>query len=321
MLMAENNVGEKILAYDCVKQEKESWYCPGCKGEVRLKRGKLIAAHFAHTTLGDCQVFSEGESPEHLAGKQLLFEWLKGSEMEAYLPGLKQRPDVLLGNMAVELQCSSLCFERFIERTKTYLAHNYYPFWILGKKFHPKKHLSRFQKACCYDHPIRGVSSWLMSEKTKELWLCCQIDWHYQHGNRHEKVIFSYETHTLRQVFQTAVPPKVSKHWQISDFKEVLSRKLTQREPGILKIQEKLYLKGNHLSQLPTWCYESSRFFFFFEEELLYYRWLFIEEPTYERWLQAIEETEATWYFPLISKERILHEVYQECLCLVDGIK
>jgi hypothetical protein len=41
-------------------------------------------------------------------------------QVEAYLPTLKQRPDLLIGKIAIEIQCSPLPIKRLVERTETY---------------------------------------------------------------------------------------------------------------------------------------------------------------------------------------------------------
>ena len=68
-------------------------------------------------------MFSEGETEEHLSAKELLYEWLTDEtiEIEAYLPDLQQRPDLLVGKTAIEVQCSALSWSRFVQRTEKYL--------------------------------------------------------------------------------------------------------------------------------------------------------------------------------------------------------
>ena len=322
LFVAENQFGIKIWAKDLAGPTCVDWYCPGCKGRVQLKKGKLIAAHFAHVALEDCQSFSEGETTEHLSGKLLLHQWAPNSELEAYLPELKQRPDVLWGNIAFEFQCSSLSFERFLERTEIYVSHRYYPWWLLGQQFHPKKRLSQFQKACCYYDQKLGVKLWLLSENDQEIRLCYQFQWHYQNGYNYEIQVFNYRRDSLRAILSNKIMDKQSnREWDIFAFQGVLKRKLCQREAKILAAQEKLYLQGGHLLHLPQWCYEDSRYFFFFEEELLYLRWLYLKSSTYNQWLFLIEKDYFNWFFPLIPKEKILQAIYFECRILASSKK
>ena len=112
MLIATNKTNEQILADKALCKTK-TYYCPSCQNRVHLKAGSTIRPHFAHYKKEACAAFSEGETEEHLLGKQQLYDWLVGLghsvEMEAYLPELMQRPDLLLeGKIAIEFQCSGL---------------------------------------------------------------------------------------------------------------------------------------------------------------------------------------------------------------------
>lgn len=117
-----------------------------------------MQAHFAHYRKENCAVFSEGETEEHLKGKLELAKYLKKSEemvqLEAYLPDLKQRPDILIEKsnekIAIEFQCSPITIEKMTERTQGYLEADYDVIWILGTHFSYKKHLTNLHKAGLY---------------------------------------------------------------------------------------------------------------------------------------------------------------------------
>lgn len=136
----------------------DNFYCPSCKGRVYLKIGRINRPHFAHYQNQDCHAFSEGETAEHLEGKLQLATYLKMREakvqIEAYLPELQQRPDILFEKegrkIAVEFQCSALSIEKIVERTEGYLDANYEVIWILGNYFRYTNKLTAFQKACLY---------------------------------------------------------------------------------------------------------------------------------------------------------------------------
>lgn len=163
MLIALDEKSKLIQAHKKLKR-KRSYYCPACNEKVYLKIGEIIQPHFAHFTKSQCSVFSEGETEEHLKGKQLLadtFERINKQknknlriEIEAYLPKLKQRPDLLVctedEKYAIEFQCSSLSVENVLRRTKGYQEHGYDVIWVLGSKFAYKRSLTSFQKACMY---------------------------------------------------------------------------------------------------------------------------------------------------------------------------
>ncbi|EOA3459960.1 competence protein CoiA [Enterococcus hirae] len=121
MMVAIDKHGKRYLATTCTK--RQSLFCPACKEPVILKTGQQKTAHFAHKNLQDCFGFSEKETTEHLQLKKYFFEWCRQfvthpPVLEAYLPALRQRPDILCGDLAIEIQCSVLAYERMKERTK-----------------------------------------------------------------------------------------------------------------------------------------------------------------------------------------------------------
>ena len=155
MLIATNNKNDQILAAkDLCKLE--TYICPSCQSPVHLKAGSVMRAHFAHFQKEACDVFSEGETEEHLRGKQQLYDWLVGLghkvEMEAYLPQIMQRPDLLLKldreEIAIEFQCSGIAIEKVRERTEGYLNNGYKIIWVLGENFSYERKLTAFQKVC-----------------------------------------------------------------------------------------------------------------------------------------------------------------------------
>lgn len=115
-----------------------------------FEKGKEKCAHFAHQKSDNCSVFSERESKEHLQLKECFMDWLGQSVepvfLEAYLPRLRQRPDILLANLAIEIQCSRLSHQRFIERTQNYLNNSYQVWWILGNSFLGQSQFSLIEK-------------------------------------------------------------------------------------------------------------------------------------------------------------------------------
>ncbi len=155
MLIATNEKNNQILA-DKELNKSEIYYCPSCQSPVHLKVGTVMRAHFAHYQKEACDVFSEGETEEHIMGKQQLFDWLVNLgyevEMEAYLPQLMQRPDLLMKwgkkKIAIEFQCSSISIEKVKERTEGYLTNGYKVIWVLGEQYAYKRKQTAFQKAC-----------------------------------------------------------------------------------------------------------------------------------------------------------------------------
>lgn len=130
---------------------QSDYHCPGCVQPVRLKRGAVVVPHFAHVHATDCDAFSEGESTEHLCGKQQLATWFATSgytvRLEAGLPDLHQRPDILVQRgtgqpLALEFQCSPLSVARLAARTQGYRQHGYQVLWLLGRPYQRQLHLN-----------------------------------------------------------------------------------------------------------------------------------------------------------------------------------
>ncbi len=97
-------------------RKRHAFYCPVCRCELDLKIGSVKLPHFAHKPDAACPVPHEPESPYHLKGKRLLYEWLGRQGLrpvlEPYLQEIRQRPDLLLEHgtrqVAVEFQCANL---------------------------------------------------------------------------------------------------------------------------------------------------------------------------------------------------------------------
>jgi len=156
MLIAINENNQSVLAVEANKSTR--YFCSACQGNVTLKRGEIKLAHFAHLSKATCDAFSEGETEEHLKGKLGLYQSLENQgmtvQMEAYLPELKQRPDVLVTvngmKIAIEFQCSPIPIDTIRSRTEGYLLNGYAVMWVLGKKLHVKTSLTAAHRAYLY---------------------------------------------------------------------------------------------------------------------------------------------------------------------------
>jgi len=148
MLYAKNEQGIYINARNA--KRSSTYFCPSCLQSVIVKRGTLKAAHFAHKKRG-CVAFSEGETTEHLSGKELLASWCQQFhcqvELEAYQENLKQRPDVLCHfenyQLALEFQCAPLSLNEMVQRSYGYQNHGFKYLWILGRRHYPQYKLTQ----------------------------------------------------------------------------------------------------------------------------------------------------------------------------------
>lgn len=147
--------------------------CPQCENPLRLKIGKVVIPHFAHIVMTNCFTsFSERESPKHLSGKQQLADCFTraGCEVvvEAYLPNIAQRPDLLIRKnkktYAIEFQCSVMSLEEVIKRNQGYKKIGLPSIWLLSTPPLVKEStsgvsnikLSKFTQSFMESHPISG---------------------------------------------------------------------------------------------------------------------------------------------------------------------
>lgn len=136
--------GRLVLADNA--QEKTGYRCPGCNELVILRRGRHKIAHFAHRPGSKCRL-GEGETSEHLLGKRQLLQWYRQQgyqvKLEAYLPQIAQRPDLLLTEkdrrVAIEFQCSPLSLERLRERNAGYRQCGISFHWLLGAPYQKRR--------------------------------------------------------------------------------------------------------------------------------------------------------------------------------------
>lgn len=137
----------------CDARYEQKYYCPDCGEQLILRRGQSKVAHFAHRVNSKC-VLQKGESYEHLLGKQQIFEWARKhgcqTEIEAYIPQLEQRADILLKisgqRIAIEFQCSPLSLAALQSRTSGYQKVGIKCYWFLGSPYKTKLEQRQTQK-------------------------------------------------------------------------------------------------------------------------------------------------------------------------------
>lgn len=307
MLFASSKSGQRI---DARKYEKKTadLFCPSCHQPVIFKKGRVKISHFAHYRHSLCDSFSEGETKEHLAAKILLDQWFPGGQLEAYLPALKQRPDLLVGKRAIEVQCSPLPSQRFMERNRNYLAQDYQPWWILGEKLSPRHRFGPIQKGATYLYKDQ-LYLWLIKPFKKELILLFDISWHYRWG-------MVYQTRkwtAFEEIDLNFLHTKNDIRWNPQEYRYFIYKKLGEKNARTLRLQEKLYYLHLSLQELPDECYQPSFYQFFFEDEQLFLDACFLKANNFQQWLQLIRQLDYHWQYPFVSQKEILWAVYREC--------
>lgn len=145
MLVALNEADE-LVTLRSHEQAKglsgQRFRCPACRGELRIKNGAQLIAHFAHKD-NACKTSSEPESETHLAGKWWLAKF--GAQigetvtLETYYPEIQQRADVVWEHQGrqriLEFQCSGISPERLKARTDGYQSLNLEVIWIAGPQY------------------------------------------------------------------------------------------------------------------------------------------------------------------------------------------
>ncbi|EOT29853.1 competence protein CoiA [Enterococcus saccharolyticus] len=312
MLVAETLDGKSVIASELQQCATKSFICPSCKEAVILKKGRIKIPHFAHTAYAECTSFSEGETSEHLASKAFMQQW-SGGQLEAYLPQLKQRPDILLESLAIEVQCSPLSFERYLERTQNYHHHGYQPWWLLGEKLLPRQRWGKLQKAFCYYTKEKGIHIWGIKAQQKEIWLLYAVRWHFRLGYFYRLKKWAFQEQSLEQIRAFVAAESCVFSWNAAEYRYYLQRKLFQDNPQIHQLQQKIYVLGGNLQTLPSWCYQASFYHFFFGDWLLFLRYCYIQTTNFREWLQQLKQLVMDWHYPCISQKEVLQLIYREC--------
>lgn len=126
MFVAINEQNQRVPAG---KAERETeYFCPVCKGKVRLRIGKINAAHFSHIS-AECQDHWHYDMSEWHYSMQNRFPEEQrevvvkhGSEIH--------RADILHGNYIIEFQHSPISKDEINERNRFYTAAGFHIAWV-----------------------------------------------------------------------------------------------------------------------------------------------------------------------------------------------
>lgn len=127
--------------------------CPECGSTVRLRSGKLRAAHFFHIKRSpSCRLASKGLA--HLLLQEHLVSLMEGAEMEKPFPEIGRIADVCWGKTVYEIQVSPMSLEEAKSRTRDYESLGYQIVWILHEKTYNQTRLRPaekfFRSKTCY---------------------------------------------------------------------------------------------------------------------------------------------------------------------------
>lgn len=235
-------------------------YCPGCGGKVVFKKGVINQAHFAHKDQSLCQTFSEGETAAHVEGKLLMYEWLKKEsihvELEAYLPELNQRPDLLIQykgeSIAIEYQCSPISKEKIRSRTEGYVHNRMKVIWILGDKLKIKNALTSRQ----YDYLSLNMNGsyrlFQLDDKNRKIEVITDIKSSpagitYHKSDIHFSDSISYLTDVIDRDNQSVLPVEKNR----KEEEKHLAMLSFYKDRGARPFFELLYINDMQLKTLP----------------------------------------------------------------------
>lgn len=160
MLTAYDQSNHKIYAQHASKSE--SYFCPICKEQLVLKQGTSKIAHFAHQHRHNHPKHLS-ESIEHQRYKLQLYQQSVSAgytpELEVYLPEIQQIPDLLVEQLAIEIQLSPISVDDLQQRTQGLQKLGYRVIWVTRLPPFKKElyHLTQLHQACInlrYTHLI-----------------------------------------------------------------------------------------------------------------------------------------------------------------------
>lgn len=284
VLVAINEKGQTVKSHE--EEKGGAFFCPCCKSEVILKKGEVKFPHFAHKQLVTCQGASESETLEHIQGKLLVAKNCErfgiSYELEAFLPEINQRADVLIEKKtAIEFQCSSLSIERLKERTENYQSHGYQVFWILGKDLGKSSRLTGLRKHFLYFNHKKGYHDFSLNVKENKLLIRSYLANHHKGVVMFEKA-YSLNDNSLLDILKCSIYTASfminNPLREITLRKQEFAKKLVSCDPSILRLQEAFYKKNQHLLYLPDYIYFPSFSHPILKEKELLVRYMIVEE-------------------------------------------
>ncbi|SHG80609.1 competence protein CoiA [Ornithinibacillus halophilus] len=200
MLQAKSQAGRLTTLANLTRNEiyqlrkKTTFFCPVCQERVIIKAGMKMIPHFAHHSNSHCPSNEGGEGAYHEQGKLLLYKWLlqqkMNAQLEAYIPEIRQRADILLiinqKKIAIEYQCARIPITEIQKRNAAYKKAGITPIWILGANHFQRqgKHKIRVNDFILHlmhqFHPSRPLTLYFFDPNTtlfttaQDLWLTKQ---------------------------------------------------------------------------------------------------------------------------------------------------
>ena len=129
MFVAIDENNNKVHAFSADKTHK--YYCPVCRGEVTPRQGDVNEWHYAHKT--ECTDSWSYDMSEWHQKMQSMFP-LEAQECVVKHNGKTHRADVLVDDVVIEFQHSTISSGEFCERNDFYRAAGYRLAWVFDMR-------------------------------------------------------------------------------------------------------------------------------------------------------------------------------------------
>lgn len=253
MFIARDEKGKHINALE-KEPKKQDYYCPACGTSVRLRKGKNVRTHFAHTSIKQCDYYHENESLEHLENKEALFNWAQNDgmvEMEYPIQELKQIADILINNqLAIEVQCSPLSSKLLQERSNGYRNSGIQVLWLVGEKLWLKERLTKLQRDFLYFSNNMGFHLWELDHKKQVLRLKYPLHQDLKGKLHYQVKEFSYGKGNLLEILRTPYQQQTLITFSVEQDRKIchyIQKQLYYQNPYWMKMQAQAYLRGENL--------------------------------------------------------------------------
>lgn len=258
MFIARDEEGNLINALE-KEPGKQDYYCPACGTSVRLRKGKNVRTHFAHTSIKECDYYYENESFEHLENKVALFNWAQNDalvEMEYPILELKQIADILINRqLAIEVQCSPLSSKLLQERSNGYRNSGIQVLWLVGGKLWLKERLTKLQRDFLYFSNNMGFHIWELDHKKQVLRLKYLLHQDLKGKLHYQVKEFSFGKGNLLEILRSPYQQQALITFSVEQDRKIchyIQKQLYYQNPYWMKQQAQAYLRGENLLNLKT---------------------------------------------------------------------